>query len=66
MAATATRASQSEYQAALEHAWAAIEAAHWSDAARAYQRARELLCQVMKTEHGETLDEPYPQTGAAS
>jgi hypothetical protein len=52
--ATATRAGRNEYQAALEYAWAAIEAARWDDAARAYQRARELLWQTLKTERGET------------
>ena len=57
MAAIITRANQSEYQATLEHAWAAIAAGHWSDAAHAYQRARELLLwQLSTTEAGEALD----------
>jgi len=56
MAATATRGNRSEYQAALELAWTAIAAAHWSDAARAYQRATELLSQLLKTEPVESLD----------
>ena len=56
MAATSVRVNRNEYRAALEYAWAAIAAADWNDAARAYQRATELLFQVLKTEPAETLD----------
>jgi hypothetical protein len=56
VATTLTNASRSEYQTALEFAWDAIAAAHWSDAARAYQRATELLCPLLKTEPSESVD----------
>jgi hypothetical protein len=65
VAATIARASRSEYQAALECAWAAVAAAHWSDAAGAYRRATELLSQVLKTEPGDTLGYPYTQSADA-
>jgi hypothetical protein len=65
VAATLTSDSRSEYQAVLEGAWAAVEAAHWSDAADAYQRATELLRQVVKTERRDSLACLHRQTEAA-